>query len=392
MEGSETGMKPIHFRDRVSNLAKALSGAGIDAYVGTRLASLHYLTGAFIPWRGAVVVTASGEAALIYWALDSERVRQESWGIRVREWGGNQPGLVDCIVALLQERGFSAGRIGLDLFIVGAGREAPGLLFAHEFMDLQKKMPQADLVNGTEWIDHLMMIKEPEEVERLALAAEVAKFGLEAGIAVARPGITENMIAGAIENAIRAKGSIWSWSVTGGTEVGSGFRSAFKGNVTQQATNKVVGQDEFIILDVHPMIDLYLADYAMPVFLGSPGREQQELIDCWEEIVEFMFFSLKPGGKVAEICKEALEIYSKYGLQDFGLPTFGHGLGTCARLRPFLHVKSEDVLAPGMVFALGTHLYKPGIGGLRLEHPVVVTEAGVRSLTSTLPKVQRLKI
>ncbi len=385
-------MKPIHFRNRVSNLANALSQAGMDAYVGTRLASLHYLTGAFIPWRGAIVVTASGEAELIYWALDSERVRQESWGIRVREWGGNQPGLVDCIAAFLQEKGLAAGRIGLDLFITGAGREAPGLLFAHEFIDLQRKMPRADLRNGTEWIDQLMMIKEPEEVERLKLAAEVAKYGFEAGIAVARPGVTENMIAGAIENAIRAKGSMWSWSVTGGTEVGSGYRSAFKGNVTQQATNKVVGRNEFIILDIHPMIDLYLADYALPVFLGSPSREQQQLIDCWEEIVGFFFAALKPGGKVAEFCAQAFSIYSKYGLQDFGLPTFGHGLGTCARLRPFLHVKSDDILAPGMVFALGTHLYRPGVGGLRLEHPVVVTETGIRSLTSMLPKVQRLKI
>ncbi len=385
-------MKPIHFRNRVSNLANALSQAGMDAYVGTRLASLHYLTGAFIPWRGAIVVTASGEVELIYWALDSERVRQESWGIRVREWGGNQAGLVDRIAAFLQEKGLAAGRIGLDLFITGAGREAPGLLFAHEFIDLQRKMPRADLRNGTEWIDQLMMIKEPEEVERLELAAEVAKYGFEAGIAVARPGVTENMIAGAIENAIRAKGSIWSWSVTGGTEVGSGYRSAFKGNVTQQATDKVVGQNEFIILDIHPMIDLYLADYALPVFLGSPSREQQQLIDCWEEIVGFFFAALKPGGKVAEICSQALNIYSKYGLQDFGLPTFGHGLGTCARLRPFLHVKSDDILAPGMVFALGTHLYQPGVGGLRLEHPVVVTETGIRSLTSMLPKVQRLKI
>lgn len=385
-------MKPIHFRNRVSNLAQALSPAGMDAYVGTRLASLHYLTGAFIPWRGAIVVTASGEAELIYWALDSERVRQESWGIRVREWGGNQPGLVDCIAAFLQEKGLAAGRIGLDLFITGAGREAPGLLFAHEFIDLQRKMPRADLRNGTEWIDQLMMIKEPEEVERLELAAEVAQYGFEAGIAVARRGVTENAIAGAIENAIRRKGSMWSWSVTGGTEVGSGYRSAFKGNVTQQATDKVVGRNEFIILDIHPMIDLYLADYALPVFLGSPSREQQQLIDCWEEIVGFFFAALKPGGKVAEICSQALNIYSKYGLQDFGLPTFGHGLGTCARLRPFLHVKSDDILAPGMVFALGTHLYQPGVGGLRLEHPVVVTETGIRSLTSMLPKVQRLKI
>jgi Xaa-Pro dipeptidase len=356
-------VKAIDFQKRIGKLAQALSQAGVDAYVGTRMASLHYLTGAFIPWRGAVGVTAWGEAELVYWALDSDRVRQEGWGIPVREWGGNQGSWIDGITAFLQENGLAAGRIGLDFFIEGAGREAPGLLLAHEFIELQQKLPRAVWVNGTAVIDDLMAIKEPEEVERLRLAAQVAQSGIEAGIAAARPGVRENEIAGAIEKAIRDKGSIWSWSVTGGTEVGSGFRTAFRRNVTQPATSKIVAANEFIILDVHPMIDLYLADSALPIFLGSPNREQQRLIDCWEEIVEFMFSSLQPGRKVSESCGKAATIYEKYGLQDYGLPTFGHGLGTCARLRPFLHVQSEEVLLPGMVFALGTHLYRPGVGG-----------------------------
>lgn len=384
--------KPINYPKRISNLAKALNDVGLDAYIGTRPAALHYLGGAFIPWRGAVVVTSSGEAVLVYWSLDSERVRQEGWGLPLSEWGGRNPGFVDCLAAFLVEKGLSTGRIGLDLVIAGAGREAPGLLFAHEYVELQRLLPRAHLINGTEPIDTLMLIKETEEVERLRRAAEVAHDGFMAGVAAIRPGVTENSVAGAIENAIRAEGSSWSWSVTGGTEVGSGPRSAFKGNVTQQATERLLGRDEFIILDVHPMIDLYLADYALPVFFGQPNRDQQTLIDCWEEIVHSLFCWLKVGERVADVCGRALSIYAKYGLEEFGLPTFGHGLGTCARLQPFLNLKSQDVITPGMVFALGTHLYKPGVGGLRLEHPVVVTGSGIESLTSMLPKVYRLEI
>jgi Xaa-Pro dipeptidase len=384
-------MKSIDYRKRISRLAKALNEAGLDAYIGTRPAALHYLAGAFIPWRGAVVVTSSGEAELVYWTLDSERVRQEGWGLTPTEWGGGNPGFADCLAAFLEENGLSTGRIGLDLVIAGAGREAPGLLFAHEYIGLQRLLPRARLTNGTEPIDSLMLIKEPEEVERLRRAAEVAHEGFMAGVAAIRPGVTENSVAGAIENAIRAGGSSWSWSVTGGTEVGSGPRSAFKGNVTQQATERLVGRNEFIILDVHPMIDLYLADYALPVFFGRPDRDQQTLIDCWEEIVQSLFSWLRPGERVADVCSRAFAIYSKYGLQEFGLPTFGHGLGTCARLQPFLNLKSPDVVTPGMVFALGTHLYKPGVGGLRLEHPVVATGSGIESLTSMLPKVYRLE-
>ena len=52
---------PIDFKKRRANVAASVRKAGFDAYVGTRQAGLHYLTGAFMPWRGAVIVTANGD-------------------------------------------------------------------------------------------------------------------------------------------------------------------------------------------------------------------------------------------------------------------------------------------------------------------------------------------
>ena len=385
----EEMMKPIDYPARIRRLAESLSDAGIDAYVGTRQASLHYLAGAFVPWRGSVVVTSSGEAELIYWTMDSERVRQEGWGLEVIEWGGGSPPFIESLSQRLSGKGLGSGRIGLDLFIPGTGQEAPGLLYAHEYLELQRLLPNASFLNGTACIDSLMLIKTPEEVERLRLAAHVADEGFLAGLATVHAGATENMVAGAIENVIRFNGSIWAWSVTGGTEVGSGLRTAFKRGVTQQATNKKIGDNEFIILDLHPMVELYLADLGLPVFLGKPDHMQQKLIDCWEETVSSLFSALRPGERVAEICTKTFKIFEKYGMEGYGQPMFGHGLGTCARLRPFMNPKSEDVLKPGMVLALGTHLYMPGVGGLRLEYPTLITETGPEALCRTHAKVYR---
>lgn len=384
-------MEPINYNDRISRLAASLTDAGLDAYVGTRLASLHYLVGAFIPWRGAVIVTASGEAEVICWAMDSDRVRQEGWGLKTVEWGGGRPGLLECIATQFKEKNLASGRIGFDLSIAGTGQEAPGLLLAHEFLELQRLMPKAILVNGTTYIDNLMLIKTQEELERLRLAAQAADAGFQAGLAAIHVGVTENMVAGVIENAIRNSGSSWSWAVTGGTEVGSGHRCSFYRGVTQQATEKKIGQNEFVILDIHPMVELYLADLGLPVFVGQPNRDQQKLIDCWQETVSFLLSILKPGEKVAEICKQASKVFVKWGLENFGLPMFGHGLGTCARLRPFMNSKSEDVLSPGMVLALGAHLYKPSVGGLRTEYPILITKTGNEPLCASMAKLHYVK-
>ncbi len=382
-------MKPIDYRERIVRLSKSLAQAKIDAYVATRMASIHYLVGAFAPWRGAVVVSSSGDARFIYRGTDSDRIRHEGWGMEVIEIGPEQ-NFVQALSSYLQKNGFAAGCIGLDLSIPESNIEAPGLLLANEYLELQKLLPKANLINGTSPINDLMVIKTPEEIERLRLASKAADAGFYAGLATIRPGITENIVAGAIENAQRIQGSTWAWSVTGGTEVGSGSRTAYLRGVTQQATENRIKENEFIILDIHPMVELYIVDFALPIFLGTPNSEQQKLIDCWHDAVETLWEGLKPGKQVGEICRNAVKVFAQHGFADFGPPIFGHGLGTCARTRPFLNPKSQEILQPGMVFALNTHIYKPGIGGARQEYPTVITESGCEPLSKLPPRVFRL--
>lgn len=379
---------PIDFPARIAAIAARLRREGADAYVGTRQAALHYLHGAFMPWRGAVIVTADGACETVYWAMDASRVREEGTVAAITEFWFD--GMTEAIRETLSRLGAANGRIGLDLSHPGAAQIAPGMLTAAEYLDLQSKLPGAKLENGTRWIDDVMLIKSPAEIARLKQAALVSDIGFRAGLAEVRPGVTENHVAGVIEQAIRDHGSTWAWAITGGTEVGSGPRTGFLRGVTQQATDRPIGRDEFVILDLHPMIDLYLADTSIPVFLGKPTARQAAMIDCWEDVAATMLAGLMPGRPIAECVKEGIATFAKHGFSDFSLPLFGHGLGTCARTRPFLNLRSDDVVQPGMVVALGTHLYVPDAGGMRLEFPAMITDRGAEPLVETPPKVHRV--
>ena len=181
-------------------------------------------------------------------------------------------------------------------------------------------MPKARFENGVDVIDDLMLIKDAAEIERLRHAAEVSDYGFEQGMNAVRAGATENEIAGEIERAIRRRGSTWSWAVTGGTEVGAGERTGFLRGVTQQATDRPIGRDEFVILDLHPLLDLYMADTALPIFLGRPTGAQAALIDCWEETVQTMLTALTPGRAIADCARRGIAVFEKHGLAEFGLP------------------------------------------------------------------------
>lgn len=376
---------PIDFQKRRASIAQSVKSAGFDAYVGTRQAGLHYLTGAFMPWRGAVIVTANGDCKFIYWAWDASRVSIEARNNELITFTFSD--FTKTIASELEKLGLAKGRIGIDLAHPGAAQIAPGMMCASEYLELKEVLPAARIENGVDLLDDVILRKTPEEIERLRHAAHVADIGFNAGREAVRVGVTENSVAGVIEKAIRDNGSTWSWAITGGTEVGSGHRTGYLHGVTQQATDKTIANNEFVILDLHPMIDLYLADSSIPVFIGKPSAQQQALIDCWEEVVNTMVDNMRPGNSIPDVVKKGLAVFEKHKLSDYCLPTFGHGLGTCARTRPFINLRSKDVVQPGMVMALGTHLYMPNVGGMRLEFPLLATEGAAEPLMKTPPKV-----
>jgi len=376
---------PIDFHARRMKVANSVRTAGFDAYIGTRQAGLHYLSGAFMPWRGAVIVTANGGCSFVYWAWDASRVKEEAVDIDITTFTFS--GFTSTVARKLDEIGLSGGKIGIDMHHPGAAQVAPGMIYASEIMELKALLPRANIQNGVALLDDVMLIKEAPEIERLRFAAHVADIGFKAGLEAVRPGVTENSVAGAIEKANRDNGSVWAWALTGGTEVGSGARTGYLHGVTQQASEKRIEENEFVILDLHPMIDLYLADSSIPAFLGKPNSQQQGMIECWEEVVATMIENMKPGTPVPEVVKNGLAVFARHGLSDYCVPAFGHGLGTCARTRPFINLHSKDMIQANMVVALGTHLYVPDVGGMRLEFPLLVTDSGGQALMRTPPKV-----
>ncbi len=368
-------MTPINFNARRAAVAVNVDAHGFDAYLATRQAALHYLCGVFIPWRGVALITARGDFRLFYWAGDAARVRAEGAPMEVTDYTYDD--LIPKIKAELDRLGLSEGRLAVDLFHSGNAQPAPGILTAGEYLELKKAFPRARIDNGVEILDEILMIKAPEELERMRYVAEIADYGLTRALEEIRVGVTENHIAGVLEQATRDRGSYWAWSVTAGTEVGSGRRSSFPGGVTQIASEKKIGPDEFLILDFHPSWDLYLCDFSGPVFLGKPDKHQQKLIDCWEEAVATVFDAVTPGAVIGDAVKKGLAVYEKYGLSQYSLPRFGHGLGVCTRTGPLLNANNREVFQTGMAFAMGAHLYQPGVGGLRLEYPVAVGERRV---------------
>ena len=70
---------------------------------------------------------------------------------------------------------------------------------------------------------------------------------------------------------------------------------------------------------------------------------------------------------------------------------FGHGLGHSVGLfiheSPRISPMGHTILLPGMTATIEPGIYVPGVGGVRIEDLVIVTENGHRNLTSSPKKL-----
>ena len=149
--------------------------------------------------------------------------------------------------------------------------------------------------------------------------------------------------------------------------------------------------DEAIIVDIFPQdkATKYHADMTRTFCKGEPDETVREWYDLTEEAYRAALDAVEPGVTGADVHDAACDVY-----EDAGLPTLrsdegtetgfihstGHGVGLDVHENPSIAPGGEE-LEPGHVITIEPGLYDPGVGGVRIEDLVVVTEDGHENLT-----------
>lgn len=81
----------------------------------------------------------------------------------------------------------------------------------------------------------------------------------------------------------------------------------------------------------------------------------------------------------------ARDFIASKGYGDYFGHGLGHGVGLEVHEFPPLTSKNEAYLTAGMVVTIEPGIYLPGVGGVRIEDTIVITDTGCECLTS-IPK------
>lgn len=362
--------KPEHL-ERLTRARAALGDADLVACVAVAPEHLYYF-GGYDSWVGvnspqAMIFTpGDDEPTLILRNVDLSLALETTWMEDILTYHlqlEDFPGRVADILAL---KGITSGRIGIELQSY-AVPHALGSALADALAPLE-------LVDATELLGALRLIKSPAEMAYLERAAHYTSQGLRTVYDNLQPGLSEIGLAAQIESAMRRAGSDF-WAIP--TELCSGSRTA-GGHATPR--DKLIASGELVHVEFAGVHQRYHTTALQTLSIGNPGAKARELYDAALQSLKAGMAAIKPGAAVAAVEEASLEPLRAVGLEDAAMMRFGYGIGiayppiwleTLQIARGF-----DQTLKAGMVFVLHSCLELP-------EEGLGVIQGGTYSLSAS---------
>lgn len=343
---------------RINHLRQAMKEADLEAFLITSPYNLRYLTN-FTGTTGLAVITQEKAFFITDFRYTEQAKKQASQYEILR----NEGPIFEKLAELCAE----------EKIEVLAFEEA--FVSFYDYSILEELLEETSLVPISGMIEELREIKDEVEITTIQKACAIADLGFEYILKQVRPGMTEIELANQLDFFMRSQGAT---SVSFETIVASGVRSAMPHGV---ASEKQIAQGDLITLDFGCYYNGYVSDMTRTFALGDPGEKLKEIYNIVLEAQLKVTEAAKPGISGIELDAVARDHIASYGYREaFGHST-GHGIGLEIHEGPNVSFRSEKAFVPGNVITNEPGIYLPGIGGVRIEDDLLITETGNKVLT-----------
>lgn len=363
---------------RLARVRAFVHAAAVDTLVVTHLPNVRYLTG-FAGTAGVVVLFPRDCVLIVdFRYVTAARDLTSALGslVRVETFERSYD---EAIVDLVRREG--AQRVGIEAAYLPVARfnAISSALAAAAPLPLHSPHGAPTLVPTERIVERARILKDVGEIE--ALREGGRRLSEIAGRLTdwARPGRTELDVAADIESAMRDAGFS---RPAFDTIVAAGPNSALP---HARPGDRRLAVGDATVLDFGGVYAGYSVDLTRTVQLGAASEPLQRLYQAVAEAQEAAIKAVRPGVTASAIDAAARGVLTRHGLGEaFGHGT-GHGLGLEVHeepriTRPSPHLPDTTV-EPGMVFTIEPGAYVPGLGGVRIEDDVLVTERGCEILT-----------
>ncbi len=249
-----------------------------------------------------------------------------------------------------------------------------------EHARLRELLPsRIELVPAAGLVERLRAVKEPEELDAIRAATQLADAACERLLREGLVGRTEREVAIALEHDMRVRGAA---RPSFDSIVAAGPQGALPHAKPREVE---IRSGDLVVIDWGAQLDGYCSDCTRTVAAGRPNPEAERVYELVLEAQIAGLGAIRAGqsGREADAVARGVIEAGGHG-EQFG-HGLGHGVGLDIHEAPRLSQRSEDDLRTGNVVTVEPGIYVPGRFGVRIEDLVLVTEDGCEIFTS-IPK------
>jgi Xaa-Pro dipeptidase len=381
---------------RFNRLWPEMETEGLDLLICRLPENVVYLAGTWPVHGVTFAVAAPGQKTVLYIPEGENDLADADWAeVHPFGWGLlEDPPLDESYAALLAEvnKRFlkdGRGRIGVELgfeVVAPSYRSAEPIVPAQPWQNLlRQSFPNAELIDAFPLLTRLRAIKSEFELKKMKIASQIAEMGMNEFLATLRPGLTEAAVGSAIEAVIRRDGPGYRGArmVRASAEVCSGEKNTLRDWILVPSSSRKIAAGDLVMVELGTVVDGYWSDLTYMAVAGEPTARQRRIHNTLLEAQQAAIRMVCDGNAWSDPDQAAREYLAAANLDKFFIHGSGHGIG----LRyhediPQLGPHNDSLLRVGMVTSVEPGVYIPGMGGIRIEDNVAVTESGPLSLST----------
>ncbi|MDO5861465.1 MAG: Xaa-Pro peptidase family protein [Thermoplasmata archaeon] len=300
-------------------------------------------------------------------------------------------GSMDVVVSILEEEGAHDGKGNIRVYHDGkeraqfirdalkgctkVGFNVNNVTYAAaEYV--RKTAEGIEIVNAANAIGETVSVKDEKEIEATRKACAISSKVAGEIPDMLSEGVTEKEVASRMDNRMRELGG------TGNAFDTIAAFGPWSSQPHHMPCDYALKQGDAALFDFGTKYDRYCSDMTRTVFLGKPPEVMERAYEVVLRAQEAGIAEYRAGAKANAADLAARKIIDESEFKGKFIHSFGHGIGQDVHQHISVSPKSEHVLKAGNIVSAEPGIYIPGVGGIRIEDTILITEDGCERLTS----------